>query len=561
MISRRHFLRLSSALTGSVVLSTALGGCQPVRPRDALSVARFDHGIASGDPAVDSVLLWTRATPAAGELALNLAWELAEDAAFERVIRRGEVRADAERDYTVKVDVRDLEPGTEYFYRFAARDSASVVGRSKTLPGAGVQQLRMAVFSCSNYPTGYFHVYREGSRVAGLDAFLHLGDYLYEYGMGEYATEQAVELGRELAADNAGELHSLGDYRKRYALYRRDPDLQAMHAAAPCIAVWDDHEVANDAWREGAENHSPEEGDFGERKLAALRAWYEWLPVRPPVAEGSEQIYRSFDFGDLLSLHMLDTRIIARDRQLEYRDYVDPETGAMDQERFRADLGNPQRSLLGAAQLTWLGERLAASNARWQVLGQQVLMAKMHLPADLLAVEELSELPPLLAELAELKAAQQRGVDIGPEQEARLQRVTPYNLDAWDGYPVEREKLYGMAQQLGKRLIVLAGDTHNAWYSRLHDRQGTEVGVELATASVTSPGLEKYLQVEGEQAMELAQAMTLLIEELQYCNAHQRGFMLLEVTPVSLEAQWLFVDSINDRNYQLAGSHRLSLEA
>jgi alkaline phosphatase D len=561
MISRRHFLRLSSALAGSVALSTALGGCQPVRPRDALSVARFDHGIASGDPGMDSVLLWTRATPAADEPALNLAWELAEDAAFERVIRRGEVRADAERDYTVKVDVRDLEPGTEYFYRFAARDSASVVGRSKTLPGAGVQQLRLAVFSCSNYPTGYFHVYREGSRVADLDAFLHLGDYLYEYGSGGYATENAEELGRGLAADNAGELYSLEDYRKRYALYRTDPDLQAMHAAAPCIAVWDDHEVANDTWREGAENHSPEEGDFGERKLAALRAWYEWLPVRPPVAEGSEQIYRSFDFGDLLSLHMLDTRIIARDRQLEYRDYVDPETGAMDQDRFRTDLGNPQRSLLGAAQLTWLGERLAASNARWQVLGQQVLMAKMHLPADLLGVEELSELPLLLAELAELKAAQQRGVDIGAEQEARLQRVTPYNLDAWDGYPVEREKLYGMAQQLGKRLIVLAGDTHNAWYSRLHDRQGTEVGVELATASVTSPGLEKYLQAEGEQALELAQAMTLLIDELQYCNTHQRGFMLLEATAGSLEVQWLFVDSISSRNYRLAESHRLSLEA
>jgi alkaline phosphatase D len=561
MISRRHFLRLSSALAGSVALSTALGGCQPVRPRDALSVARFDHGIASGDPGLDSVLLWTRATPAAGEPALTLAWELAEDAAFERVIRRGEALADAERDYTVKVDVRDLEPGTEYFYRFAARDTMTAVGRSKTLPGVGVQQLRLAVFSCSNYPAGYFHAYREGSRVVGLDAFLHLGDYLYEYAMGEYATDQAVELGRELPADNAGELYSLEDYRKRYALYRRDPDLQAMHAAAPCIAVWDDHEVANDAWNTGAENHSPEEGDFGERKLAALRAWYEWLPVRPPVAEGSEQIYRSFDFGDLLSLHMLDTRIIARDRQLEYRDYVDPETGAMDQDRFRTDLGNPQRSLLGPTQLAWLGERLAASNARWQVLGQQVLMAKMHLPADLLAVEELSDLPPLLAELAELKAAQQRGVDIGAEQEARLQRVTPYNLDAWDGYPVEREKLYGMAQQLGKRLIVLAGDTHNAWYSRLHDRQGTEVGVELATASVTSPGLEKYLQVEGEQALELAQAMTLLIDELQYCNTHQRGFMLLEATPRSLEVQWRFVDSISSRNYQLAGSHRLSLEA
>lgn len=561
MISRRHFLRLSSALAGSVVISTALGGCQAARPRGSLSAARFEHGIASGDPGVDSVLLWTRATPAAGEAGLDLTWELAADAGFERVIRRGEVRATVTRDYTVKVDVRDLDPGTEYFYRFAARDSATAVGRSKTLPVAGVQQVRLAVFSCSNYPAGYFHVYREGSRVADLDAFLHLGDYLYEYGSGGYATERAQELGRSLPGDNAGELYSLADYRKRYALYRSDPDLQAMHAAAPCIAVWDDHEIANDAWRNGAENHSPEEGDFGERKLAALRAWYEWLPVRPPVSESSEQIYRSFDFAELLSLHMLDTRIVARDRQLEYRDYADAETGAMDQDRFRSDLGNADRSLLGSAQLAWLGERLAASSARWQVLGQQVLMAKMHLPADLLGIKDLAELPPLLAELAELKAALLRGWDIGPEQQARLRRVTPYNLDAWDGYPVEREKLYGLAQQLDKRLVVLAGDTHNAWYSKLRDRHGTEVGVELATASVTSPGLEKYLKVESEEALQLAEAMTLLIDELQYCNLHQRGFMLLTVTSVALETEWLFVDGVGEPGYQLASGHRVLLES
>ncbi|MDO8861056.1 alkaline phosphatase D family protein [Haliea sp. E1-2-M8] len=444
-----------------MAVSTALGGCQPLQSRGVLSAARFEHGVASGDPGMDSVLLWTRATPPAREFALDLAWELAEDDAFDRVIRRGEVRADAGRDYTVKVEVRDLNPGTEYFYRFAARDSMTAVGRSKTLPAGGVQQVRLAVFSCSNYPAGYFHVYREGSRLANLDAFLHLGDYLYEYGTGGYATENAEQLGRSLSADNAEELYSLADYRKRYALYRTDPDLQAMHAAAPCIAVWDDHEIANDTWLDGAENHSAEEGDFGERKLAALRAWYEWLPVRPPIAEGNEQIYRSFDFADLLSLHMLDTRIIGRDRQLEYRDYVDSATGDMDQDRFRHDLGNPERSLLGASQLAWLGERFAASNARWQLLGQQVLMAKMH----------------------------------------------------------------------------------------------------LATASVSSPGMEKYLSVAGEEALQLAEAMTLLVEELQYCNLHQRGFMLLTVTPGALEADWLFVDTISERDYQPGGSHRVVIAA
>ncbi|MEQ9462351.1 MAG: alkaline phosphatase D family protein [Haliea sp.] len=560
MISRRHFLRLSSTLAGSVVVSTALGGCQPLRSRDSLSAAQFVHGVASGDPASDSVLLWTRATSAAGEAALELAWELAEDAGFARVIRRGQAQATAERDYTVKVEARDLRPGTDYFYRFSARDSQSVAGRTRTLPAAGVRRVRLAVFSCANFPAGYFHAYREGSRVADLDAFVHLGDYLYEYGTGGYATGRAHELGRSLPADNSGELYSLADYRKRYALYRTDPDLQALHAAAPCIAVWDDHEVANDAWRDGAENHSDEEGDFGERKLAALRAWYEWLPVRPPVAEGSEQIYRSFDFGDLLSLHMLDTRIIGRDRLLEYRDYVDSASGAMDQERFRNDLLRPGRSLLGGAQLAWLGERLAASEARWQLLGQQVLMAKMHLPAELLGVEDLTDLPPLVAEFAELKAALLQGAEIGAEQQARLQRVTPYNLDAWDGYPVEREQLYALARQLGKRLVVLAGDTHNAWYSRLHDQRGNEIGVELATASVSSPGMEQYLGLDDDAARELAEAMALLVDELQYCNLHQRGFMLLTVTPGALESDWLFVDTTSDRSYLPAAGHRVVLE-
>lgn len=561
MFSRRHFLKLSSAMAGSVVVSTAITGCSLSARRPALSGARFLHGVASGDPQQDRLLLWTRATPVAGEPALDLLWEVAQDPAFTRVIRNGGAQATADRDYTVKVDVQDLVPGTEYFYRFSARDETTATGRGKTLPEGDVAQVRLAVFSCSNYPAGYFHSYREGSRVEDLDAFLHLGDYLYEYGAGGYATERAVELGRGLAANNAAELHTLDDYRRRYALYRTDKDLQAMHAAAPCIAVWDDHEVANDAWMDGAENHSLEEGDYGARKLAAIQAYYEWLPIRPPAGDGSEQIYRSFDFGTLLSLHMLDTRIIGRDQQLEYRRYADPDTGAMDQARFRADLLNPERSLLGREQFQWLGRQMAASTARWQLLGQQVLMGKMNLPAEVLGVKDFSSLPPMLGELAELKAGLLRGAPLGMAQQQRLARVTPYNLDAWDGYPVEREMLYGMARQQGKQLVVLAGDTHNAWHSSLLDQEGHHVGVELATPSVSSPGMETYFGTTGEQALQLADALTVLVDDLHYCNLHQRGYLVLTVTAQALEADWRFVDTVTEREYRAVGGHRHIISA
>lgn len=561
MYSRRDFLRVSSLLGGGVVLSTALTGRATAAQPETLSAATFAHGVASGDPLSDGVMLWTRATPEGAPPRLALAWELSADENFGRVLRSGTVQAEASRDYTVKIDVRELQPGGTYYYRFRSATGQSSSGRTKTLPTAGVAAVRLAVMSCSNYPAGYFHAYREASRIENLDAFVHLGDYIYEYGAGGYASERAEALGRLYPEDNDGELYSLTDYRRRYALYRSDADLQAMHAAAPCIAVWDDHEVANDAWRDGAENHSADEGDFAARKLAALQAWYEWLPVRPPAGEQSEQIYRSFDFGGLLALHMLDTRIIARDRQLDYADYRDPQSGQMDAEGFAADLSRADRSLLGDSQLAWLGAQLAGSEAPWQLLGQQVLMGRMLMPADVLAAEAYRDIPPRLEELVVLKSRLQAGEAISPEARARLQRVTPYNLDAWDGYPAEREKLYALAQRVGKRLVSLAGDTHNAWYSELTDRKGNAVGIELATSSVTSPGMETYFQMDSASAERLAQGLTLLIDDLQYCNLHQRGYLTVTATATELQAQWTFLDSVHTRDYRVAGVHREQFSA
>jgi alkaline phosphatase D len=555
MYSRRHFLRLSSHIVGGVLVSTALTGCALRKQSPVLSAASFRHGVASGDPLADGIMLWSRAAPQNGPGNLTVAWELATDPAFSTIIRDGMATAVPERDYTIKIDVRDLSPGRSYYYRFRSAGATSAVGRARTLPAAGADRVRLAVVSCSNYPAGYFHVYREAAREEHLDAFVHLGDYLYEYGAGGYATERAEALGRELAPDNDGELLTLEAYRRRYALYRADPDLQALHAAAPCIAVWDDHEIANDAWQGGAENHSPEEGQFSVRKLAAIQAYYEWLPIRPPDGERSERIFRSFEFGGLLALHMLDTRLIGRDRPLNYPDYVDARTGRLDSERFLADLSNPERSLLGDEQRAWLAAKLGTSAARWQVLGQQVLMGRMLMPAEMLGLKSYAEAPALLAELARLKRAGAAGQRLNQTEQQRLRAVMPYNLDAWDGYPAEREKLYGAAVAAGKRIVSLAGDTHNAWHNRLRDAAGNEVGVELATSSVSSPGFEAYFQMDVDTAERLADDLLVLIEDLEYCNLHQRGYLLLTATAEQLQAAWKFVDTVHARDYTIAGVH------
>ncbi|MGB1142637.1 MAG: alkaline phosphatase D family protein, partial [Halioglobus sp.] len=289
----------------------------------ATTSGQFLHGIASGDPLSDRVILWTRITPDEEGVA-GLAWEVASDAQFTDVVASGSGTTDASVDYTAKVDVTDLEPGAHYYYRFTSGDNVSAVGSTRTLPVGQVAAASFAVVSCSNYPAGFFHVYREVANQE-LDAVLHLGDYIYEYAADGYASERAEEFGR--VSDPETEIVSLSDYRRRYAQYRTDNDLQAAHAAHPFIVVWDDHEItnhesANNPWTEGAQNHQPEtEGSFEDRKAAAVQAWYEWLPVRPPSAQ-QDIIYRHFNYGDLLDLFMLDTRLIGRDEQNTYTDFV-----------------------------------------------------------------------------------------------------------------------------------------------------------------------------------------------------------------------------------------------
>lgn len=539
--SRRRFLRLFGA-GAAAGAGLAGAGRALAAPRAPLpSLRQFTHGVASGDPLQDRVVLWTRLSPIGRRGRVPVFWEVAADRHFRRVVRRGVAVTDVSRDFIVKVDADGLPAGSTLFYRFRSGRAVSPMGMARTLPRGAVDAVRLAVFSCSNYPAGYFHAYREVARRSDLFASVHLGDYIYEYGRGGYASADAPAMDREV--DPEGELLLLDDYRRRYAQYRSDPDCQAMHAAMPMIAVWDDHEIANDTWKDGAENHNPGEGAFTARKAAAIRAYHEWMPTRVDDVRRPERIYRSFDFGQLLSLHMLDTRVIARDRQLDYADYFG--AAGFDAAAFAAAMADPSRQLLGAEQTAWLQGRMAASTATWQVLGQQVLIGRMNIPApvalqsigfgDYVALVERARLAPETLTASELALLGQPAI--------------PYNLDAWDGYPVAREVVFGIAKALDKNLVVLAGDTHNAWASDLADAQGDAVGVEFATTSVSSPGLEEYFP--NEDPTLVAGGLTELVEPLRYANTADRGYMVLTATPEACSAQWHYVSSVKTPTYTM----------
>lgn len=575
-ISRRELIQKSLFGFGALSLSAGFTGCNDSSEQETARLqVNFEHGVASGDPLQDRVILWTRLTPNDSSARLQVTWEIALDQQFKQVVNANKVITAAAQDFTVKVDATGLKPNQSYFYRFIFGDKISPIGQTKTLP-TSTSKVSFAVCSCSNYPAGYFYVYREMAK-QNVDVVIHLGDYIYEYGADGYAAEDAVKLGRSLTADNNKEIIKLDDYRKRYALYRKDKDLQALHHRHPFIVIWDDHELANDAWREGAENHTEEtpnaknEGKFSERKLVALQAYFEWMPIRP-VDNQHIKIYRQFDFGNLVQLTMLDTRIIARDEQLGYANYMT--ANGLDIAKFQADLTNPARTLMGYTQRDWLIGKLQQSTANWNVLGQQILMTKMLVPAELLlALAEitagnpseatLSKMNAQITELVTLKIRLQKGdPTLTLQEKARVLTVAPYNLDAWDGYFAEREILYGTLAQLKKKVVVLAGDTHNAWSSNLYSKDGAFVGVELATSSVSSPGLEKYLDIPLAQLQQFEFAFTTLIDELSYCNLNQRGYLIVQFDETQVQSQWVFVDSIKKPEYAIdtVRGHQLSLD-
>ncbi|HZX26449.1 MAG TPA: alkaline phosphatase D family protein [Telluria sp.] len=537
---RRLILQLfSGGLLGAAGFGTAGVEDEP----DPRADARFEHGVASGDPLSDRVILWTRVTPQAGwRGSLPVRWTIAEDPELTRQVGTGIVATSPDHDYTVKVDAAGLRPGRTYFYGFRVGATVSPVGRTRTLPGADARQVRLAAFCCSNYPAGFFNVYADAARRDDLDAVLHLGDYIYEYGQGGYGTSRAGELGRFPLP--ATELMSLEDYRARYAQYRQDPALQALHASVPFITIWDDHEFADDTWRDGAPGHDGSTLPFADRRAAAARAYFEWLPIRQPDPLEPLRIYRSFDFGRILSLHMLDTRVIGRDVQVDSDDYTDLDA-------YLAALNDPQRQMLGRDQLAWLDGQVAASGARWQVLGQQVLMGRME-HAECVVKGELS-----MEELQTLRELQRAVPErLTDEQKAALaSRTLPYYDDSWDGYPAERERVFDLMRRRGKNLVVLSGDSHNAWANELFDAQGHRVGVEFAAPSVSSPGLEAcYPELKP---VDVAAMYRDMIPALRYAETSRRGYLVLTATAQDVHADYHFVDGTDHPDFSATLGKRL----
>ncbi|MBC8085529.1 MAG: alkaline phosphatase D family protein, partial [Hymenobacter sp.] len=448
-INRREFIKNTAIVSGGMALLPGmLAGCSD--DDDSIVYTGefgFREGVASFDPTATSVILWTRYTSAANESGdATIRWEVSESSSFSPVAKSGNVTATAASDYTVNVDATGLASNKKYFYRFRSdrTNVESVVGETRTLPTMGqATSVKLAVVSCANYQAGLFNVYGAVAESAA-DVVVHLGDYIYEYAAGGYgATPAVAALNRGHLPDK--EILTLDDYRTRYKQYRSDKQLQKAHQLKPFICVWDDHEIANNTYKDGAENHQASEGSFEQRKQFAIQVWHEFLPAR---VTDKAKIYRSFDFGGLVNLMMLDTRLVGRDKQLSLNDYfVSPAA-------FTTALQSSSRSLLGAEQKTWLTGNLGSSGAKWQVLGSQVLMGKMNIPTELLLLVAglanpantpaqlatlLSQYATKATELAAIKVRILTNQAVTPAERARVENVLPYNLDAWDGYPAERE--------------------------------------------------------------------------------------------------------------------------
>ncbi|MBC7681354.1 MAG: alkaline phosphatase D family protein [Ferruginibacter sp.] len=575
--SRRRFLVQTTSTAAALAVSGTLVACGD----SSAEPAQFKYGVASGDPLASSVIVWTHAKIAGSNSPVGLAWQIAGDNSFATLLQSGRVNATEATDFTAKVDVTGLTAGSSYFYRFV--DDAGVVsptGSTRTLPSSSAASVKLAVFSCALYSEGYFNTYDAAAKSDAQYA-IHLGDYIYEYGAdpAKYGNTDAVALGRVTLPAN--DIVSLSDYRTRYALYRADPNLQALHAKMPMIAVWDDHEFANNAWVGGAENHNPAtQGDWTTRKNNAAKAYHEWMPIRTPDASNLLKIYRRFDFGNLLSLHMLDTRIEGRDQQ--YDNFGDADGGVG---RYIAGvtpnasnvLPDASRKMVSATQQSWLTSGMAASTATWQFLGNQDIMARMWFPASVLQAQAAAATNPAgvsgaISAFLTAKATRAAGAPLTATQTALLSASTnprlPYNLDSWDGYPVQRETILQTAKTQGKKLVALSGDSHNAWFTNLTTLAGEKVGVEFAGTSVTSPGFESAglgalaSSLDGSALGATAVGAGLgLIDDLLYADTIRRGYLLVTVTAAAVKGDYVFVSTVKSTTYSATVGKTITVAA
>ena len=509
----------------------------------------FRHGVAAGDPTQERLIIWTRVTPTTGRRRETVRWMVASDPAFHGVVARGAVDTGPERDFTVKADVGGLQPGRTWFYRFQLGSELSMTGQARTLPDGPTPDVVLIALCCAHYQCGVFNVYEAVARLPRVDAVIHLGDYIYEDAEdgSAYARREGDALGRYMVP--AHELLTLDDYRGRHALYKTDPDLQAAHACAAWICQWDDHEAANDCWQGGAEKHDPKtEGSWADRKAAALKAYYEWMPIRePPPGRPMEAAYRTFRFGDLASLMMTETRLIARAHQLYYERDLCFHPGpdgrpTPDLKSFMARLNDPNRQVLGAPQEAWLASQLKSSVAAsepWQVLGSGVVMGRIIAPN----VE--GKLGPDLSGLVlDMIPAEQRG---RAERLANLfTQGIPYDLDDWDGYPAARERLYGLCRTAGSTPIVLSGDSHAFWANELSDTARKPVGVEFGATSVTSPGICDVLPL-----LPVDRFIQEANNDVRFCDNGAKGFVRLTLTHEQALGELMAVSNIRAKPYDL----------
>lgn len=538
---------LFGSLTGAAGLAAATA-CQSTGhglEEAAQQAARFGWGVASGDPTRSSVIIWTRAVPENTEVStFEIAYEVAEDAAFETMHDTGIVQTSPARDYTVKVDVEGLKAGKTYFYRFRAGRVYSTIGRTRTLPSDDSRPVNLALASCANFPSGYYNAYREMARIDDLDAIIHVGDYIYEHAAGAYDGSAGERL--ERVHRPANEIVTLADYRERLAQYREDEDLQAAHAHAPFITVWDDHETANNSWQEGASGHNAaSEGQWHARRDAALQAYFEWLPMRDPTpGNARERLNRVYDFGSTASLILIETRLTGRDQQLSYeRDMPILEDGSPDIETFETEvLADPGRSMMGHAQEKWFDTALKQSRQRnmsWQVIANQTVMARMRTPDFMTALPDNIVKPAIAA---------------GGYVSGWLQRSSlglPAGLDSWDGYPAARKRFYDSALNADANLIVLSGDSHMFWANELHHPAHDEfVGVEFATGSITSPGGYGYINNTPAFYDTVENAVVEKNPDVQHANVRDHGFIHLILTRQMARAKYMSVSTISNRRYE-----------
>ncbi len=442
---------------------------------DISGLEPFFHGVASGDPTDNSVILWTRV--ATDSMEAHVKWHIARDTGMTDIVAEGWTTTDGTLDFTVKVDVTGLDPYTTYYYDFFSHDKYSLRGRTKTAPSTTVDALRFGVVSCSNFAHGFFNVYEKLVDRNDIDAIIHLGDYIYEYGDGEYGDVREYEPSTEIL--------NISDYRMRHSYYKLDPMLRRLHQQYAIIATWDDHESANNSWDDGAENHNAGEGDWATRKSASIQAYDEWMPFRKPDATDEERIYRKLSYGGLMDLFMLDTRLIGREEQGQNE-------------------SDPNRTILGADQYNWLTTEMGNSTAKWQVLGQQVMMAPLEIFGN------------------------------------------PVNDDQWDGYPAEREKLQDFVINNNvPNMVILTGDIHTSWANDIpldnydENTGANSAGVEFVVTSVTSPSFP-FGGVEN--------LITTFNPHMKFIDLVQKGYYILDVTENRCQADWFYIDDVQSQS-------------